>query len=169
MTSNTRWTPTFDYAKPALSDSVANQAYHWVIQPCKTLTKCGPDPTSTVAPAKNAFRKDSPAVVPVAPLSGANVNGAVVTFTWQDYFDTNRATTWPARASWGRSPPHLPGPGRHRQHLRDAIDDVVVDQATYTPYDRLYPEGPLYWRVQAIDSTGTVWAGATRWDAWSTS
>ena len=28
---------------------------------------------------------------------------------------------------------------------------MVVDQTTYTAYAMTYPEGPLYWRVQAVD------------------
>ncbi|MET1060414.1 MAG: Ig-like domain-containing protein, partial [Nocardioides sp.] len=154
-TTNTRWTPNFTYPKWALSDSVANQAYHWFIQPCKTETKCGPDPTSTVAPAKNAFRKDSPSVVPVAPLNGTIVQGAEVSFSWQDYFDTNQATTWAATGETGTE-----SAATYRVQVDTdntfgtPIDDVVVDQATYTPYDRLYPEGPLYWRVQALDVAG---------------
>ena len=35
---------------------------------------------------------------------------------------------------------------------RNAIDDQIVDQGTYTSFERAYPEGDLWWRVQAIDS-----------------
>ena len=34
------------------------------------------------------------------------------------------------------------------------LETVVVDQPTYTSADKLYPEGPLYWRVQPIDANG---------------
>ena len=34
---------------------------------------------------------------------------------------------------------------------QNAIDDQTVDQATYTAYLKTYPEGDLWWRVQAID------------------
>jgi Bacterial Ig-like domain len=34
----------------------------------------------------------------------------------------------------------------------------VIDQTTYTPYTTTLPEGPLYWRVQAIDGTGNALA-----------
>ena len=34
------------------------------------------------------------------------------------------------------------------------IDDQTVDQTTYTAFDRAYPEGSLWWRVQAIDGSG---------------
>ena len=36
----------------------------------------------------------------------------------------------------------------------NAIDDQTVDQTTYTVYEDLYPEGDLYWRVQAYDAAG---------------
>ena len=46
------------------------------------------------------------------------------------------------------------------------VDERVVDQAAYTAFDRLYPEGKLFWRVQAIDSDGNgldlVGAAGTR-------
>ncbi len=32
------------------------------------------------------------------------------------------------------------------------VDDKIVDQHTYTAYDRTYPEGTLYWHVQALDA-----------------
>jgi hypothetical protein len=34
----------------------------------------------------------------------------------------------------------------------NAIDDVIVDQATYTAFAQTYPEGDLWWRVQALDA-----------------
>ena len=36
------------------------------------------------------------------------------------------------------------------------FDTATVDQTTYTPFDKTYPEGPLYWRVQAIDGSGNT-------------
>ena len=46
------------------------------------------------------------------------------------------------------------------------VDQQIVDQATYTAFDRLYPEGELYWRVQAIDSddNGLTWSEAVAID-----
>ncbi len=34
------------------------------------------------------------------------------------------------------------------------LENVTVDQTTYTAYSRTYPDGPIYWRVQALDSSG---------------
>ena len=36
----------------------------------------------------------------------------------------------------------------------NVIDDVTVDQTTYTAFTKTYPEGDLWWRVQAIDAKG---------------
>ena len=44
---------------------------------------------------------------------------------------------------------------RHRRQRR------YVDQPTYTAADRLYPEGPLYWRVQPIDANGNALGWST--------
>ena len=33
---------------------------------------------------------------------------------------------------------------------------MTVDQTTYTPFSKTYPEGPIYWRVQAIDNSGNT-------------
>ena len=40
------------------------------------------------------------------------------------------------------------------------IDTRVVDQATVTAYDKLYPEGTYFWRVQALDDEdqGLTWS-----------
>ncbi len=34
------------------------------------------------------------------------------------------------------------------------IETKIVDQTTFTSFATTYPEGPIYWRVQAIDGTG---------------
>ncbi len=36
------------------------------------------------------------------------------------------------------------------------LDSVEVDQATYTAALKTYPEGPIYWRVQAVDGSGNA-------------
>jgi len=158
-TTNTRWTPNMTYPLPALDDSDVNQAYHWFIQPCKTATRCGPDPTSTINPAKSAFRKSSPTLQLVSPVSdnplslGDDITTTEVTFDWTDYYDTNVSTTYlPTGETSNQSAmryqvqvdtqPNFAAP---------LVDEALVDQSTYTAADRLYPEGPLYWRVQAID------------------
>jgi hypothetical protein len=78
-----------------------------------------------------------------------------VTFTWQDYLTTNQNST-------NNTTHEQPGQAARGYHLQVAtsptfttlIDDVTVDQTTYTAYSKTYPEGLLYWRIQAIDGSG---------------
>ena len=41
-------------------------------------------------------------------------------------------------------------------NFQSPLETVSVDQTTYTPYGTTYPEGPLYWRVQAIDGSNNT-------------
>ena len=61
----------------------------------------------------------------------------------------------------GAAPSHQSGlryrtPGLPVRDISDgnAIDDITVDQTTYTAFFDTYPEGDLWWRVQAIDAKG---------------
>ena len=36
------------------------------------------------------------------------------------------------------------------------LDDQTVDQDTYTPFSMTYPEGKLYWRVEATDGSSNA-------------
>ena len=88
-----------------------------------------------------------------------DATGTEITFTWSDYFDSNRATTY---ADTGEKS------YQSGMRYQFQIDDqptfaspfdpspVLVDQPTYTAADKLYPEGPLYWRVQPIDGAGNA-------------
>ena len=78
-------------------------------------------------------------------------------FSWEDYYVTNRATPWGTpnggghrRVRCSTASRWTPTP-RSRHHWSTSS---VVDQTAYTAFDRLYHEGELYWRVQAIDSDG---------------
>lgn len=158
-TTNTRWAPRTSYKAKALADSQASTAYYWYIQPCKSLTQCSTDPRSTVNPAKNAFRKTSPAVELLSPAHvpdpknpSSVVSTSEVTFTWKDYFDTNRATTYVETGEKS----YQSGQTYRIEVSTDptfasTIDRAVVDQPTYTAPTNLYPEGTLYWRVQVND------------------
>ncbi len=55
--------------------------------------------------------------------------------------------------------PQLPDPGLAEPVVRgddgtDKVYEQVVDQTTFTEFENAYPEGMLYWRVQAIDGSG---------------
>lgn len=161
-TTNTRWAPRWSYPFKALPDSQASTAYYWFIQPCKSSAYCGPDPRSVVRPAKNAFRKTSPAINLRAPAHQANpttptavVDATEVNFTWEDYYDTNRATGYVETGERSHQSAHT-----YRLEVATdptfatTIETVTIDQPTYTSASKLYPEGTLYWRVQAIDAEG---------------
>lgn len=157
-TQNSRWTPSFADQIPALDDNESGPAYYWFVRPCVRINpfvNCGPDPSGSEDVGTNAFRKISPKVVLTQPAANASFADEV-TFAWQDYFDTNQATPSPYG---GPTPSHQSGK-RYRIQVaqsatitdQNAIEDRYVDQATYTSYENTYPEGDLWWRVQAIDT-----------------
>ncbi len=157
-TTNSRWTPTFADSIPAFDDNESGPAYYWFVRPCVRINpfvNCGPDPSGSEDVGTNAFRKVSPEVVLTQPVADASFADEI-TFTWQDYYDTNQATAAPYG---GSAPSHQSGK-RYRIQVAqsatitdaNAIDDQLVDQATYTAFTNTYPEGDLWWRVQAIDA-----------------
>jgi hypothetical protein len=153
-TSNTRWTPSMSEGPSALPDSQAGKAYYWYIRPCKAPGKCAPDPVSVVDAATHAFSKRSPKPVLTGPANGGTAKNDV-TFTWQDYLATNQAHAYPATGEVSYQS------GRQyrievstKDDFTSLVDAREVDQTTYTPFDRTYPEGKLYWRVQGIDAAG---------------
>ncbi|QXC59560.1 fibronectin type III domain-containing protein [Aquihabitans sp. G128] len=152
MGNQTAYTPPEE-----LPDNNAGQAYYWHVRACggSPLT-CGLDPNgaSPAAPS-STFKKVSAKVVPTSPASGLAVNVAnAPTFRWQDYLETTSGL------------PDNPAPGTTDLEAKtyqiqvstvntfaQILDDKTVDQTFYTPADRTYPEGPLYWRVRAIDGS----------------
>jgi hypothetical protein len=153
-----RWTPTF-YDLNALPDNESGEAYYWFIRPCVSVTpirNCGPDPISQTDAATNAFRKVSPAVVLQSPAADSVEDDTEVTFSWEDYRTTNAN----APLFYGGAAPSHQSAMSYRIQVAanatitdaNAIDDVVVDQPTYTAFTKTYPEGDLWWRVQAIDA-----------------
>jgi hypothetical protein len=160
VTNNTIFQLRTGDSKDALPDSQAGSAYYWHIRPCTTtaLTTCAPDPVSSasVLPDTRSFRKASPAVT---GLSSTNPNASEITFGWDDFYNANVATSWNGETSnqTARS---------YRIQVDDdssfasPLDTQVVDQATYTEYSKLYPDGTYYWRVQALDdqNQGLTWS-----------
>lgn len=151
-TVNTRYAFTFSNNRPALEDNQSGVPYYWHIRPCKAIGVCGPDPVSAATGmAENAFLKVSPRVGLLQPADGVPVDTHEITFDWADYFETNQNTTWrteksPQAAKW------------YRLQVDDSdnfaapfIDDILIDQSTYTAFTKLYPDRTLYWRVAAID------------------
>ncbi len=72
-----------------------------------------------------------------------------MTFHWQDFLKRNQSS----------SPPVTQEARQYRIQVSTVadfakiMDDKIVDQTTYTPFDKTYPEGQLYWRVAAIDGS----------------
>lgn len=152
ITTNTMWTPT-----EALADSQAGVAYYWYIRPCKAPGSCAPDPLL----ADHAFDKRSNRVEPLTPVGTGSglpsVQTNAVTFDWSDYLETNMD---PAVANPITG--EQPAQAARSYHVQVStsptfttlVDDATVDQTTYTAFTKMYPEGQLYWRVQAVDGSG---------------
>lgn len=146
-TQNTRWAPLW-----SIPDSQAGDAYYWYIRPCKADGACAPDPTT----AGHAFDKRSNQVLQRIPAPAATVANDV-TFTWDDYLSTNQDSAYIDPNTSEHSPQ-----AARSYHLQvgtspaftTIVDDVTVDQTTYTAFNKTYPEGTLYWRVQPVDGAG---------------
>ncbi|WP_159081631.1 Ig-like domain repeat protein [Nocardioides sediminis] len=158
-TTNSMYAPALDNRAHTYADNQAGQAYHWYVRPCRTVLNCGPDPVSTTGQAQQSFVKQSPAVT---GLQSTDPAGTELTFSWDDYWYTNRQATWPKTLELRPQ-----AAKQYRIQVDDdlsfagtLIDDRLVDQTTYTAFDRLYPEGTLHWRVQAVDSddNGLTWS-----------
>jgi hypothetical protein len=162
VTTNTVFQLNTGNSKNSLPDSQAGTAYFWHIRPCTTtaLTTCAPDPVSNGSPLPDtrSFKKASPAI---QGLGTSNPNSSEVTFSWDDYYDTNRATTWHGEKSNQTA-------RQYRIQVDDdpsfgtPIDTQLVDQTTYTEWNKLYADGEYWWRVQAVDD-------ANQGQTWSTS
>ncbi len=139
--------------RESLLDQQAGQAIFWFVKPCVdyNLTRCGPDAQTNANDNASAFRKNSAAVEPQTPAASAVVANQI-TFTWRDYLLTNQDLS-PAVDQEARS---YKIEVSLAADFATIFDTATVDQFTYTPFNKTYPEGPLYWRVQAIDGSGNA-------------
>jgi hypothetical protein len=158
-TTNAMYAPALDNRAHTYPDSQAGQSYYWHVRPCRTRLNCGPDPVSQTDVAQGTFKKRSPQV---QGLTNSSPAGSEITFSWSDYWATNQEQPW---AQTGEIPNQ--SGKQYRIEVDDdssfagtLIDTALIDQATYTAPDRLYPEGTLFWRVQAVDSddNGLAWS-----------
>ena len=158
VTSNTVFQLNTGNSRSALPDSQAGAAYYWHIRPCQDSSHCAADPVSSanVLPDTRSFRKASPAI---AGLSSTNPNASEITFSWNDYYDTNVATSWNGETS-NQTARQYKVQVDNDPSFASPIDTRSVDQTTYTAFDKLYPDGTYYWRVQALDdeSQGQTWS-----------
>jgi hypothetical protein len=147
-TIHTSLTPRESYL-----DNQASQAYYWYVQPCTfgLIGPCGPKNAEDY-PDAFAFQKRSAPIERTSPDPDATVTVAnEVTFNWTDFLATNGTLTPPATQEARQYRIEVYTAADYSSGSR--IDLQSVDQTTYTPWDRTYPEGPLYWRVQAIDGS----------------
>lgn len=135
----------------ALAESEAGKPYFWYVIPCRSDNTCGPSPIKRNPPLSGAhsFLKSSPAVT---NLTSSDPAGSDVTFSWQDYFDTNRNTSSYGELGQQSAKTYRIQVDNEPSFAPPLLDEAIVDQATFTSGDRLYPEGTLFWRVQAIDA-----------------
>ncbi|MDP3891616.1 DUF4962 domain-containing protein, partial [Nocardioides sp.] len=140
----------------SLPDSQAGSAYFWHVRPCRADGVCAP-----LDYADHAFNKRSNKVRALTPANGAEVADDV-TLTWEDYLATNQDQS--AVGNVDVTEVHAPVEARSYRvqvstnptFATDVLDNEVVDQTTFTSFKNTYPEGPVYWRVQAIDGTGNA-------------
>ena len=138
--------------RESLKDSQAGEAYYWFVQAC-TFNGCGPDSQSSTRANRSSFRKFSDPVslnTPTDDDSQSAVDDAhdQITFDWADFhtFASSGSDQEPRDY-------HLVVSTDPNFTEGTTVDDVTVDATRYTSSDRLYPDGPLYWRVQAVDNS----------------
>ena len=130
-------------------DNQAGQAYYWRVTPNGLALGGG---------TFSVFSKQTEGVHRTAP-AGGSTQADDFTFEWQDYLDTNQALTPVAAeaAQFYRIQVST------TSDFSKIIDSQDVDTPFYTPAKLTYAEGPIYWRVQAIDGSDnllTVSSGA---------
>ncbi len=173
-TAYRRYTTIFATLTPRESflDSQAGQAYYWFVTPCIDYPSPGHRVCSAGAqdPVANAnapsFKKQSAPVTLCPPNTSVASSATLcplsqiapdakrqITFSWMDYLSDNALP----------SATGLPETQEAKQYriqvaiapdFASPIDTQVVDGTSYTPTTITYPDGPLYWHVQAIDDNG---------------
>jgi hypothetical protein len=141
----TMWTPP-----TAFADSNAGSAYYWLVIPCTSSGSCAP-----LRAADRQFNLLSNPVELSGPVGGVSRSDDV-SLSWHDYLDSS-AVAGPGNST-------LPTPARtEARYYRvqtsvspqflTTLDNELVDQTTFTSFDNTYPEGTIYWRVQAHDGS----------------
>ena len=163
------WIPT-----DQLADSQAGTAYYWFIRPCKTTYVCAADPTPGVERVRQALNpvsglsRQSMTRVDTLPAHGpggvwpTRRTSPTRSFSLDDYLQTSQAgndkdvTGMPSQVEAETYKVQISSDPNFASGF--VHTSPVIDQTTYTPYTTTLPEGPLYWRVQAIDGTGNALA-----------
>jgi len=150
-TDNNYFTLKHGDERKALGDSEAGKPYFWYVIPCRAAGDCALSPVSQNPPLPGAhsFHKRSPAVT---GLVASDPAGSDISFSWQDYYETNQGVAAFGELGQQSAKAYRIQVDNEPSFAAPLLDDKTIDQATYTAGDRLYPEGTLYWRVQAIDA-----------------
>lgn len=119
-------------------DNQAGQAYYWRVTPDGLTT----------ATSYSVFSKQTAGVRRTAPAGGAT-QANDFTFEWEDYLATNQALT-PASQEAAQT---YQIEVSTTSDFATVIDRQVVNTPFYTPQTLTYPDGPIYWRVQALDGS----------------
>lgn len=144
------WGTAYPWLTPreSLVDNQAGQSYYWFVRSCVDVsaTRCGPSPQDDVAnAAADRFQKRSHPVTGLLPADGTSPVAHQVSLSWDDYLDSTgsvqEAKQYLVQVST-------------KADFSTVLDTATVDQTTYTAWTRTYPEGPLFWRVQALDGSG---------------
>lgn len=145
--------------RESIVDNQAGQSFYWFVRPCvdSMEQRCGPAAQDDTAnPNAASFHKSSKAIGLSSPADGANPVKNQVVFSWQDFLDTNNGVATQEAEQYAIQVSAT-------SDFAVLLDSATVDQTTYTAYTKTYPEGPIFWRVQAIDGSGNhlTWS-ATR-------
>lgn len=127
-------------------DNQAGEAFYWFVRPIRS-DNTGRFDSEAQANA-SAFQKRSQGIALMTPASTASV-GDELNFTWNDFLQTNQGLVPPVtqEAELYRIQTSLVA------DFASIYETATVDQKTFTPYSKTYPEGPVYWRVQALDAS----------------
>jgi hypothetical protein len=145
--------------RESILDNQAGQAYYWFVRPCKTSSACGAFDDSVFQNAR-AFQKRSVKAQPIGPAD-ASVVANEVSFSWHDYLDTNQAQPPSQRVTEEAKQYRIQV--STAKDFASILDDKTVDQTTYTSAAMTYPEGSLYWRVEALDGSGNPLTYSDPW------
>ncbi len=156
--TGTTWTPD-----SSLPDSTAGESYYWYAQPCSTQSACGSE-GQNVKTNVRSFRKRSAPIGGLLPASGTDVTGPVK-LSWEDYLDTNQKRGGPPATTYKTDvsvKTHSQEVSRYHIQMASTPDfsndvlDVETQATSFTPWQRTFNDGAIYWRVQGIDNSGNL-------------
>jgi large repetitive protein len=133
-------------------DNQANQAYYWNVTPIAD-TVCGVTPDLHYV---SAFQKRTLAIERLSPAGGSE-QANDFTMTWRDYLATNQDRS----PAVGQEATEYKVTTSAVADFSSVIEAVTVNTPFHTPSAKTYPEGPVYWKVQAIDGSGNLLTQST--------